>query len=57
MQFYVTFTHRSTHLGNLFVDIGNIELNEKMASYTTEQEVFVIKTFYSFGGSCVPVEG
>jgi Fe2+ or Zn2+ uptake regulation protein len=43
-------------LGNLFAAIGITELSNKMASHTTDQELFVIKTFYSSGGSCVAVE-
>lgn len=53
-QLYVTFIDRSTHLGNLFVAVGNTELNNKIASYKTDQKVSVIKTFYSFAG-CVAV--
>jgi hypothetical protein len=35
----------STHLGKLFSAVGSSELSKKMASYMTDQEVFVIKTF------------
>jgi hypothetical protein len=31
---------------DFFVSNGNAEMNNKMASYTTGQEAFVIKTFY-----------
>jgi hypothetical protein len=40
----------------MFVAAGNAELSNKMASYTTYQKVLMIKTFHSFGGSCVAVE-
>jgi hypothetical protein len=36
----------------LFVAVGNTELSNKMASYTTDQKVF-IKTIYFSGGPCV----
>jgi hypothetical protein len=32
-------------LGKLFVAAGNKELSKNIASYTTDQKVFVIKTF------------
>jgi hypothetical protein len=40
----------------LCVAAGNNELSNKMASYTTDQKMVVIKTFHSSGGSCVAVE-
>jgi hypothetical protein len=43
-------------LEELFVAVGNNEISNKMASYTTDQKVYVIKTFYSPSGSCVAVE-
>jgi hypothetical protein len=51
-----TFTDCSTHLGNLFVAIGNTELNDKMMSHMTYQKVFVITTPYSSGGPFVAVD-
>jgi hypothetical protein len=51
MKLYESFKDRATHLRNLFVDIGNSELSDKMASYTKDQKVFIIKTFSSSGGS------
>jgi hypothetical protein len=44
----------TTHLGK-FVSVGSTELSNRMASYMTDQKVFRIETFYSFGGSCVAV--
>jgi hypothetical protein len=42
MQLYESFIYRSTYLGNLFVVIGNAELNNKMASHMSDQKVFII---------------
>jgi hypothetical protein len=42
-------------LEKVFVAVGNTELRNKMASHTTDQKLFVIKTFYSSGGSWVAV--
>jgi hypothetical protein len=42
-------------LGELFVAVGNTELSNKMASYTSRQKAFVINTFYSSGGCFVAV--
>jgi hypothetical protein len=53
---YKIFTHRSTHWGNLFVDVGKANLGNKMMSYTTYQKVFIIKLFKSSGGSSTAVE-
>jgi hypothetical protein len=39
----------------LFVAVGNTELSNKMASYTTDQKVF-IKTIYFSSGPCVTLE-
>jgi hypothetical protein len=55
-QLYETSTDSSTHFGKLFVVVGNTELSHNVVSYTTDQKVFVNKTFYSFGGSCVAVK-
>jgi hypothetical protein len=52
---YEAFADRSTHLGNFVVAVGNAELSNKIASYTTDQKVFVVKTCYSSGGSYVSV--
>jgi hypothetical protein len=52
---YGTFTDRSTHFVNSFVAVGNAELSNKMASYMRDQRMFVIKTYYSYGCSCVAV--
>jgi hypothetical protein len=52
MQLYETSDH-STHLGSLFVADINVELSNMMLSYRTDQKVFLIKTFYFSGGSCV----
>jgi hypothetical protein len=38
----VNSTDRFTHKGNLFVAIRNTEQGNEMASYTTDQKVFVI---------------
>jgi hypothetical protein len=43
-------------MGNLFVAVVNPGLSNKMASYTTDGKMFVIKTFYSSGGSSVAAE-
>jgi hypothetical protein len=40
-------------LENFIVAVGKPELSNKMVSYTTDQDVFVIKTFYSSGFSRV----
>jgi hypothetical protein len=45
-----------TDLGKLFVTVGKTQLSNKMASYTKDQKMFVIKTFYSSGGCSVAVE-
>jgi hypothetical protein len=55
MQFYESSTDHCAHLGNLFVATGNTELNNRVVSYMMNQKVFVIKTFYSSGDSCVPL--
>lgn len=39
-------------MGNLFVAVGNAKLNSKMALYTVDQKVFVIKTIFTACGSC-----
>lgn len=39
----------------MFVSTGKTELNDWMASYMMNQKVFVMKTFYSSGDSCVPL--
>jgi hypothetical protein len=39
-----------------FFAVGNSEISKDMASHTTDQKVFVIKTVYFSGGSCVAVE-
>jgi hypothetical protein len=49
------FTDRSTYLGKFYVAVGNAELRNNMALYTTGQEV-VIKTFYFSGGYFATVE-
>jgi hypothetical protein len=41
-------TDHSAYLGNVFVAVGSAELS-KMASYTTEQKVFVVRTCYFSG--------
>lgn len=53
MQLYKTFVGRSTNLGIFFPSVGNTELGIKMASYTTDQKVFINKPFHSPGGSCL----
>lgn len=55
MLLYGTFIDHSTHLGNLFVAIGNTELNNKMVSYMTDQKVFITTPYYS-GGPFVAVD-
>jgi hypothetical protein len=52
---YQTFTDCSTYLGNSLTAIGNAELSNKMVSHMSDQKVFLIKTFYSFGASRVAV--
>jgi hypothetical protein len=42
-------------LGNLLVVVGNGELSNEMATYMTDQEVFIKISYYS-SGSCVTVE-
>lgn len=42
-QLYVTFKNSPTYFGNVLVPVGNTELSHKMASYTTDQKVFVTK--------------
>jgi hypothetical protein len=37
-------------VGNLFVTVGNVELGNSIVSYTTDQKVFIAKTFYCSGG-------
>jgi hypothetical protein len=49
-------TNSFIHVVYLFVALGNAELINKMASYTTNRKLFVIKAFYFSGGSCVAVE-
>jgi hypothetical protein len=49
MQMHESITDRSTHLVHLFVAAGNAELSTRIASYTTDQKVFVIKIFSSNG--------
>jgi hypothetical protein len=51
MEFSQTFLH----LGKLSAAADNSGLRNRMASYTTDQEVFTITTFYSSGGACVGV--
>jgi hypothetical protein len=41
---------------NLSVAFGSTKLSNEMSSYTTDQEMFVTKTFYTSGGFCVAVE-
>jgi hypothetical protein len=53
---YKTLIESSTHLVKLFAAVGNTELSKKMAPYTTEHKVLLIKTFWTFGGSSVAVE-
>jgi hypothetical protein len=43
-------------LGKLLVNIDNTELSNKTASFMIVQEVFVIKPFSPYGGSCVAVK-
>jgi hypothetical protein len=50
------FIDHSTHLENLFVGVGNSELSNKIASYTTDENVFVIKTVCSSDDSYVAGE-
>lgn len=50
MQLYETFTACSTHLRNWSVAICKAQLSNKMASYTTDQRIF-IKTCHPSGGS------
>jgi hypothetical protein len=52
----IIYIDRSTHLRNFFSAIGISEVSNKMASCTTEQEVFVVKTFYYSDGPFVVVE-
>jgi hypothetical protein len=45
----------STQFANLYVATENAELNDKLASYTADQKVCVIRIFYSSGGYFVAV--
>jgi hypothetical protein len=56
MQLYETLKNHSTHLENVFFAVGNTELTNKMASYMTDQEVFVCKTLNFSRGCCVAVK-
>jgi hypothetical protein len=42
--------------GKIFVGIGSNEISNKMASYTTDREVFIIKTSYISGCSSVAAD-
>lgn len=53
---YENFIDRSKRFGKLFVAVDITELRNKMASYMTDQRVFVIKIFHSSNISCVPVQ-
>jgi hypothetical protein len=55
-KLYGSFTDRPVYLENLFVAVGNAEPSNKMASYSTDQKVFVIKVFHSSGSSRVAAE-
>jgi hypothetical protein len=55
MQLYEVFILSLYTLWKI-VAIGNTEQSNKMVSYTTDQKMFVVKTFYSSGGSHVAVE-
>jgi hypothetical protein len=55
MLLYEIFIDRWTRLWNLFAADDNADLRVSMVSYTTDKKMFVIKTFYSSGGSCVAV--
>jgi hypothetical protein len=46
---YETFTILLYTWRNLYVAIGIAQLSNKMVLYSTDQKVFVIKTFYSSG--------
>jgi hypothetical protein len=54
---YEASTDNSAHLGKLFIFVGNTDLSNKMVPYTASQKVFVVKTFYCFGCSCVAADG
>lgn len=55
-KLYGCFTDSPAYLENLFVAVGNAEPSNKMASYSTDQKVFVIKAFYPSGCSSVAAE-
>jgi hypothetical protein len=55
MQLYQIFTD-SSHFRNLYVIFSGVEVSNKMSLYTVGHKMFVIKTSYSFGGSCVAVD-
>lgn len=42
-------------MGNSLTAIGNAEQSNKTVSHMSDQKVFLIKTFYSFGASHVAV--
>jgi hypothetical protein len=52
----MTFVFKINRGVYLFAAFGKAELINKMVVYATRQKVFVIETFYSYGGSCVLVE-
>lgn len=51
-----TFIDHSTHSRKLFVAVGNAELNKKVASYTKDHKLSIIKTYQFSSGCCAAVE-
>jgi hypothetical protein len=56
MKLYQTFIEHYTSLKNFFTATGDVNLSNEMALHKIDQKVFVIKTLYSFGGSCIALE-
>jgi hypothetical protein len=55
-SFLLNATVWFTHVGNLFLAVGNAEMSNKMPPYTTDHKVFVTETIQPTDGSCVAVE-
>jgi hypothetical protein len=45
------------NISEIFVFVGKTEVHNKIASYTTDQKVFLIKTFYLLGFLCCCGDG
>lgn len=57
MQLCEAFTDHSTHVGNLLIAVATAELCNKIESlYMMDQKMFIMKSFYSSGGSSVAME-